>query len=356
MTKRSIIGAGLGVGFATFLIIGGLSGQYVPPTGWNTSLLAGSGLTTSNGALNIGAGAGLTSTADTVDVVATSGGFLTVGADSVGITPCTNPGERPEWDGTAWQCRVRNDYRGTHLEWSEEFLVNTPGNTDIFAQVLSGAGTQAVVATSSRPGVIGYETGSTTTGRAARRTSDSVIPGAWTTTTYQFTGCVPVLSTSGEEYTVVIGTHDTDTATATDGCYFLYDRGNVHTGGCNSGNAHNWQAVATNNSNRTVVLLDGTSQDGACGAGSITTVAATAAACSLPDTGFHTYEVIQSGTTSCVFKRDGTTVATLTTNIPDATRATRAKFGILKSNGGTTTLLYADRHRLAIDLSAARSP
>lgn len=274
-------------------------------------------------------------------------------------------GERPEWDGSAWQCRISvgNDYRSTHVEWGEELLSST--NTETFACAGTGTGatcstvTTGAGGTGARPGLLTLDVGTTTTGAMGRRTTSVVYPGDWATTTYDATWAPLTLSTAVEEYTVFSGIFGgINTSTQTVGCFLVYDRGNVMPGGINSGNTTNPTAVAANGGTRTRVLLNGTSQDGTTGgAGAIATCTATVGALTLPNTGWHTYKVVENGTSSCQFYFDGSLCTTLTTNIPAATTSNLfAGTFALKSAGTTSRIVYLDRHRLAVDMPAVRSP
>lgn len=297
---------------------------------------------------------------DQVHAFGGGGPGFTERADVLARLNCS-PGERPEWDGSAWQCRTPNDYRSTHFEWNEEFLQNA--NMEAFICANSGTSAACNVlssgggGTGARPGILGLESGTATLGTSGRRTAGVLYPGSWTKTTYDSTWAPVTLSAGTDEYLVVDGTFaSAANATQPAGCFFAYDRGNVLTGGINASNTHNLEAVAAQSSTRTRVILDGTSQDGAGGAGSITTCTATVGAVTLPNTGFHTYRVVQNDTSSCQFYVDGSLCTTLTTNIPAAATVLLAGTFVLKSAGTTNRIVYMDRHRLAVDMPAARSP
>lgn len=303
-------------------------------------------------------------------------GFLAAGAVGVFVLPgptylagpqlpiCTNPGESPQFDGTQWQCRLGGvspgDYRATHSEWAEEFIV-APSTNDAFTTLASGTGAGLAVTTlaggnGARPGIASLATGTTTTGDIERRTSATLYPGDWTSTTYEATWGVSSQSSGTDEFAVVSGfVAAGSTITQTGGCFLIYDRANGAAGGINASNTHNLEAFAINSSTRTRVLLNGTSQDGTTGgAGSITTCAATVSAVTLPNTNFLTTKVVATPT-SCQFYVGGSLCTTLTSNVPASGVALAAGTFMLKSVGTNSRTEYLDRHRLAVDLPSARS-
>lgn len=276
------------------------------------------------------------------------------------LPPCDSPGERLEWDGDSWECRRLNDYRGGSLSWSNDFINSSPTEWDVSATAGTGAfaGNVLTVNTNiTRPGLLWLQTSTTTTGRATRRTQYGYNNGGLiTSAAYTSVWSVGHQSNSTERYAALTGFAASDSSiNPTDGCYFLYDEGNVATDGCNSGNAHKLQAFAVSGSTRTRVLLDGTSQDGACGAGAITTCDTTVAAVSGNSTGWRTLKVVMNGTDSCEFYVNDQLCTTLTTNIPTATTATGAMTSIVKSAGTTDRALYLDTHSLELRLTEPRT-
>jgi hypothetical protein len=261
---------------------------------------------------------------------------------------------------------VLNDYRGKHYEWSDEWFQSACAPTascgSFFATTVTGSASGAGVFGSpgaSRLGVISLNTGTLAVNAAALTTSQAVQFDANSSSVFEATIGVPTLSTSSEEFAVQAGFSDSAIASnnATDGCYFLYDRGNVATSGCNTGNANKWEAVCAQAGTRTIVLLDGTSQNGACAAGSITTVSSAVAASTLPDTNIYHLKIVVTSASSAVFSINGVTVATLTTNIPStSTNMTSVIIGLLKSAGTTSRSLLLDYSRVAFDQTSARTP
>jgi hypothetical protein len=295
----------------------------------------------------------------------TSGSISTgSGSFSAGITSTTGPnafgGSSKFSNGPAGI----NAYSGTHLEYSEEFLVaSTPGSTDVWSNTTAGTGAAITVIGSGvggaggRPGLTGFATGTTTTGAAWRGTGATLYPGDWTDVSYDATLAPQTLSSGTDEYTTVVGfVASNNTNTETSGCFFAYDRGNVITGGVNSSNEQDMEAFAVNSSIRTRVMLDGTSQNGSGAAGSITTCSAPVSAVTLPNTNFHTYKIVETGTASCQFYVDGNLCTTLTTNIPASGVNLSAGTFALKSAGTNSRVIDFDRHTLAVDLPSARSP
>jgi hypothetical protein len=245
-----------------------------------------------------------------------------------------------------------NNYDGTHLEWTDEFMVRGPGltcaNTHYSDTYLcQGAGTSNRVvdvfdlsdtaSMSGRVGVVAFATGTTTTGVNRLTTSNNSVilsDGTWT---YEAAIRLPTLSTGTDEYTVIVGFHDTyASANQVDGCYFLYDRGNVATSGPNSSNLNQWSIWCASNSTRSNAMA------GASGNISAAT--------------WYRLKIVATGSLS-TFYVNGTQVGTISSNVPTGhARGTNAGFQILKSAGTADRYLYLDQTRLAVDLSAARSP
>jgi hypothetical protein len=262
--------------------------------------------------------------------------------------------------GTCASVQV-NDYAGTHLEWVEEYMPRSGPASGVPLGMWSAspAGASAAVSTGAvgsptRPGIFDFTTGTTTTGAAIMSTNFSAVDfggGSWVE---QWTGGWPVLSTGAEEYAAIIGYGDTTTVNEVDGCYFLYDRGNVATGGPNTGNSDKLSCWCASNSTRTKFLMDGSTVSDE----SFTTVDSPVAAATLsPEANIYTLEVRMTGSTRAEFFVNGTKRCNINTNIPSgAARLTGATQKIIKSAGGTARLMYVDRTRVAVDLTAARSP
>lgn len=316
---------GLSLGVAAIVAVGylGASGQYVPPV-------------------------------NRANVVATS-------------APCST-GERPESDGNGgWQCRAAggNDYRSTHLEWNDEWLFSSCGGNQqqcgsIFTENV--AGTSAAIASAgstSRPGILELRTGTTTTGSSALITrSDGIDFGSYTQLVFEFTGGAAVLSTGTDEYSFYAGFGDSGGAAVnqTDGCGFLYDRGNVATNGANSGNANKWECYCASNGLRSVYLMDGTTVSDE----SFTTVNQTIGAYAIPNTNIHDFKLVITVTagvpTRAEFYVDRVKSCNINTNLPSgASRRTAITLQLVKSAGTTQTGFDIDRTRVALDLAAGRA-
>lgn len=319
-----------------------------------TGVTAGSGLTgggTSGGlTLNVGAGSGLSVSADAVAVniagATCSNGQALTALGATGTGTC----------GSA----VPNQYGGTHLEWIDEWLIRSgPASgapVGIWSSVPNGGAASTnlgTLGTTTRPGIVELGTGTSGTGSSSYQTNPQAVDfgsGSWT---MQWTGGFPTLSTGAEEYAALVGFSDSTTINVVDGCYFLYDRGNVATSGPNSGNADAWSCWCASNSTRTTYLINGSGNSDE----SFALGTAAVAALTLPSTNIQTLEVRMTGTTRAEFYVNSTKVCNINTNIPSgASRLTGAVFGIFKSNGTTARTMAADRTRVAVDLTAARTP
>lgn len=315
------------------------------------------------------AGAGLTgggsSGSVTVDLAVGSG--LAVGADllTLNLAGAGCPGgefvNSISTEGTGFCAPVStNNYLSTHLEWVEEYLnrsaIASGAALGIFSGTPSGTGAatnDGTVGTTTRPGLFEMTTGTTSTGSASLQTNFQVVDfgsGNWN---FQWTGGLPTLSTSSEEYAFFVGFGDSTTINITDGCYLLYDRGNVATGGPNSGNADKWSCWCASNSTRTKFLMDGTTVSDE----SFTTSDSPVAALTLPSTNIYNVEIRMTGTTRAEFFINNIKRCNISTNIPSgSSRLTGIEFGIFKSAGTTARFAIVDRTRAAVDLTSARSP
>lgn len=317
MTRR-IIGGGIGIGLATFVIVSSLSGQYVPPTG---------------------------SRANTV----------------VTSTACT-AGERPEWDGDSWECRSPSDYRSTRLEWVDEWTpnvctANSSCGAGLFSVTASGAGTSPVASSSSaRPGMMRLATGSTSTGRSGFTTGVAAFDfGSYIRTGFNAIFGNSTLSTVTDEYFELFGYSDVASAVDfIDGCAITYDRAdlaaNPATGSMTGGDF--FQCVCAANGLRTGYTMNGqASQDG------FTTVSQPIAAWAVPNTNIYNLEIVVENDDRARFYVNGVESCRITTNIPTgATRMTGVMMNVIKSAGTTDLGPTIDRSRLYIELPAARSP
>ena len=252
-----------------------------------------------------------------------------------------------------------NSGSGTHLEFTEEYLT-APGTNDWFGTGASGTGAGLTVvaastSSSSRPGIVQFSQGTTSSGNVYRTTSSYLAPTAWTDVVYEATWGVTAQSTSSQEFYVVFGLSQQWGSSTPYGCVFLYDPQNITTGNINSGNAQVLEAGCANGSttNMTIVLLNGTSQNGSGAGGSITTCTVNVGALSLPNTNWiNTKLVYSSG--NAAFYVNGSLCTTLTTNVTST--VVNASIDTAKTVGATAEPIYVDRMRLAIDLPAVRSP
>lgn len=174
----------------------------------------------------------------------------------------------------------------------------------------------------NRQGIATAATGTTATGRAgfAQNNNISYLGNG---RNIFVAGVRPqTLSTSAERYAITVGHSDNATGvTSTDGVYFLYDEGGVHTGSTAS---PNWQIVTSSNGSRTF--------------------ANTGVAVST--TAFVDLEIrINDNSTEARFYINGAEVtgSPITTNIPSGTaRATNLNVQIYKSVGGTARTMQID--------------
>src|SRR5260221_10148907 len=118
-------------------------------------------------------------------------------------------------------------------------------------------------------------------------------------------------------YTTLIGFSDT-TINATDGCYFMYDKGNVHAGNKNAGNVDALECWCASNATRTGYLINNSGNSDESFALGVGTVAATT---------WYRLKIVMTGSTRAEFYRNGTKVCDINTNVPStAARATGAGF------------------------------
>jgi hypothetical protein len=249
-----------------------------------------------------------------------------------------------------------NGYYGTHYEQTEEFIGGIPVINDFFGSGTSGTGAGFAI-TSTRPGILELETGTTSAGQAARyagagTTHMTGFTDAW----YQATIGIPTLSTSSIGFSTVSGMWSTISLSTANGCFFAYDPQNAIANGVNTSNTQNWEAFAidANASTHQVVLLNGTSQNGAGGAGSITTCTLLQAAISGSSTGWSTLKVVDNGTSNCQFFVNGSLCTTLTA-VPATTAGLSAGTFNFANAGTTSSIAELDAHTFAYDIPV-RSP
>lgn len=318
------------------------------------AVTAGAGLTGGGASgsvtINLAVGAGLNAAADQLTLNMTGAG-CSIGEAVNSISS----------EGTGFCApTTTNNYLGTRLEFVEEYLnrsaIASGAAIGIFTGVPGGTGaatSTGAVGTTTRPGIFDFTTGTTSTGSASLQTNFQVVDfgsGSWS---FEWTGGYPTLSTSGEEFASLIGFSDSTVINPVDGCYFLYDRGNVATGGPNTGNADKLSCWCASNSTRTKFLMDGTTVSDE----SFTTGDVPVAALTLPSTNILTLEVRLTGTTRAEFFVNGTKRCNISTNIPSGSaRLTGIQHGIFKSAGTTARFMYVDRTRALVTLNSQRSP
>lgn len=256
-----------------------------------------------------------------------------------------------------------NGYGGKHLEWADEWTLSRSISSDnamfgsIYWTTAVGAGNSLnVIASTGRPGVIGIETGTATTGQNLVATNTDTVAfnkGNWT---YEAVVGIPVLSDGTNTYAVIIGFQDSTTINEVDGCYFAYDQGDVManpgTGDTGGISGNNWSIWCSQNSTRTGYKLDGTASED-----SFTTITSTVAAVTWStDTNIYHLKIVMEGTTKARFYIDEVEVGRITTNIPNAsTRMTGAGINIVKSAGATERQVEVDWTRVAYDMTTLRS-
>jgi hypothetical protein len=269
-------------------------------------------------------------------------------------------------NGTVTCSSPPNSYTSTHWEVDDDYMLVTAPATasqamlyrDWYCATNVASGFAVNVGTTTRPGILEATTQASAagwTGCAMDQASIDFGSGTWT---FEWVGGFPTLADGTNTYASVIGFNNDGISTInpTNGCWFLYDHGNVATGGVNPSNLDLWEVVCATASTRTRLLLNGTSQDGAGNAGAITTVNSPVAAETLPNTNVYHLKIVVSGGNSAVFSINGSTVATITTNIPSGTNRTGTGFNVLKSLGTTSRAVDTDFTRVAVDLTSARSP
>jgi len=259
-----------------------------------------------------------------------------------------------------------NTYGGTHLEWVDDWLVgvlqptsalNWPLGTTWIASANASNLFTVGAGTTSRPGILEMTTSTSTTGQAEIVTSTKLVDfgsGNWS---FEWAGGWPTLSVSGNFYASVIGFGNTTDVNPTNGCYFLYDQGNVASGGQNGSNTNDLEAVCANGGTRTIYLLNGSGNcDNSFAKGTVLVSALT-----LPNTNIVHLLVKMTAATKAEFYTVSGTVQTkvceIATNIPSgASNLTGVVFDMIKSTGGTARTFDTDYTRIAVDLTSARSP
>ncbi|KAB2842313.1 hypothetical protein F9K50_02260 [bacterium] len=205
----------------------------------------------------------------------------------------------------------------TRIEIFDDFIGTANGGIGPFNfnPAISGTAAQVNVTAPGTDafGVIECLTGSTSTGRAGIETSSSSIRFGGGKHVFETRVRIPTLSNGTDRFTVRIGFGDNITTDPTDGAFFRYVD-NVNSG--------NWVCVTRSNGVETT---------------SNTSTAPTT-------TGWQKLRIeVNAAASSVEFFIDGTSVATIITNIPSGSgRETAINLGIVKSLGTTGREFEAD--------------
>lgn len=213
----------------------------------------------------------------------------------------------------------------SYFVYINDFLstVNTATGGDDIVATNSGTGAATSAQATNDAGKVGLvrsTTGTTATGRTAVNSGSSAVRlggGSWV---FEKSMNITTTSNSTERYQYLIGFFDAYTAAnQIDGAYFLYDEGGVSTGSTALGN---WQCVTTSNSTRTF-----SNSGTAVTQGTWVTLRIE----------------VNAAANQVIFKINGTTVATHTTNIPSGSgRETGFGWLLIKSVGTTARTVDVD--------------
>ncbi len=256
----------------------------------------------------------------------------TIAATNVAVTtslkaPSTAPVATREigFSGTilqAYQNSVATNYEMADIKQyyfeKDDFItcpVTTP--TGPFGFIAGYSGTGASVSQTAggntHPGLIDITTGTTNTGQAGIRTDTNSIVfggGQWT---LEWLINIMTLSTGSERFTLRIGFVDSVTTNSVNGVYFRY---------IDSVNSGKWVLVTSNNSTETATNSTST-PSGA--------------------TYYKLKIIVNAAGTLATYYVDGSSIGTISTNIPTATgRETGFGAGIIKSVGTTNRDFTAD--------------
>ena len=253
-----------------------------------------------------------------------------------------------------------NKYEGKHFEWSEEWLnvadLSGSGSPRSFLTgTWSGAGTgPTAVVTTGRPGVMAQPTGTSGTGYNAWITDRNALTFDDGSYTFSATVAPDTLAAVGSvEYGYVIGFFDTfNVLNQVDGCYFLYDKGNLATapgtGNRGASGVDKWECWCSQSSTRTAYSMDGTIVSD----GSFTTVNAPLVAAT-----YQRLEIRMTGNTLAEFYVNGVKSCQISTNLPTGgSEYFGAGHMNVNSVGTTSRNLYVDQTRLDLTLTSARNP
>ncbi len=261
-------------------------------------------------------------TVPTITGSTASGGSLTLNSTSHATKGYINLADMVGWSATS---------RNLKTWWFfDDFLMGTGANR-FFGSSVSGTAASfgEISSTALRPGIFRLNTGTDTTGRAGLINGSGTAflfgAGIYTIETDIY---ITTLSDGTDTYALRFGFGDSATGAPTDGAYFRY----TDSGG--GGATPNWYMCAA--SNTTLTATD-------------TTVVAVAAAWT------RLKIVVNAAGTSVEYFINGTSVGTVTTNIPTGTgRETAAALFLIKSAGTNARTVDIDWAWIHVDLTTTR--
>lgn len=215
--------------------------------------------------------------------------------------------------------QLHSDFIGTAAGEFTTFVSGTGASAQ--------TGTYGIDAINNAIGVTQVDTGTTATGRAGLGGVGNYFKPTIARATYAARIALEAVSTLTETFTAIIGHGDYMgvSGSGTNGLFFRYT--DLVNGG-------RWQAVSRVSGADTSVVDTGVS----------------------PDLDFHSFEVdLAENGTSCVFKIDGVTVATINSpNLPSIAASLNSGFKIEKSVGTSQRNMSVDYMLFRLERSAAR--
>lgn len=342
-----------GVTAGSGLINGGTTGTVTLDVG------AGSGLTVSADLVAVNAGSGLT--ADGTNVRANLGAQMTFSAGAIqpNLTggTCSNGQSYTSLSsvgaGTCGQPET-NLRAQTYYTYTNTFSGNISntgnlGHEGHWLAAIASAGTWESSGTTTRYGIQNCNT-STSAAGACRATANTASGGgtsvsglhfgSMTTANFEWVGGVSALNPDAASgtatYTVTLGFFSGNAGTnQSDGCYFVYDHTNINTSGPNAGHADAWECWCADNGTRTAFLINGSGNSDE----SFALGTAAVGAVTLPDTNMQRLKITVTGTTRAEFYYNGTKVCDINTHLP-VTAGHFVGDGLSIVNGSAGTTLY----------------
>lgn len=267
-----------------------------------------------------------------------------------------------------------NGYGATHIEQNDEWMLGgfnriTAATTplgDSWTLDTSGSISGALgVLGKGRPGIWEMDFGVGAAGAYldthTGNNSVDFTTGNWT---FEWVGGWPTLSSTSSGtatmYAALVGFFDGGgSISPSNGCFFMYDAGNVSTLGNNSSKVQNLEATCVTGGSHTTYLLNGS---GNCDASFVKgTVAATAL--TYPNTGIQHLKVVMTGHTEADFYTVNGIIATqvckITTNIPATTSVPvgmQLLFASEAAAGTGARQMDTDYTHWSVDLTSLRSP